>query len=133
MCFEPCLAPNAGSVTVLTISRAPQSLSQVHEAAAMALGDVCATPDIAMAAVEAGAIEALAKAMSAMPTAGALQENAAWAVKQVGLLASNTRPQPLLGRDCCVDCAFPHGVSCPLVFPHWSRFASVLRRLYERG
>ena len=72
---------------VTALKRDPHDIErageEVHEAAAMALGDACATPDVSAIAVASGALGALAAAMNAQPAAGALLENAAWATKQI--------------------------------------------------
>lgn len=99
---------------------------EVHEAAALALGDACASPEVVALAISSGVVEGLVAAMGAQPAAGALQENGCWALRQIcaGCDAA-TRVQ-------IVQSGVPRVVVHALLAVQWPRFTR-LAGLREKG
>ena len=99
---------------------------EVHEAAALALGDACASPEIVALAINSGVVEGLVGAMEAQPNAGALQENGCWAIRQIC-----DRAEPA-GRERVASSGAPRAVIHALLAVQWPRFTR-LAGLREKG
>lgn len=99
---------------------------EVHEAAALALGDACASPEVVTLAVSSGVIEGLVAAMEAQPNAGALQENGCWAIRQLCERAD----APTRAR--VAQSGAPRVIVHALLSVQWPRFTR-LAGLREKG
>lgn len=99
---------------------------EVHEAAALALGDACASADITALAVQHRGVEGLVLAMEAQPAAGALQENGCWAIRQIC-----TAAEPAVRAQVAATGA-PRAIIHALLAVQWPKFTR-LAGLREKG
>ena len=82
----------------------PTPGAEVHEAAALALGDACVDATLCRSAVELGVLDGLVRALNEQPEAIAFRANAVWAIHklyQIGDLSSRALIQTSGAASAC--------------------------------
>ena len=101
----------------LTEEGMPKRGCEVHEAAAMALGDVLTSPELCTKAVSAGALRPLVEAMNRYPAAHSLQINGCCALVKLWNAASAEGDARTLTANMAYRVGVPDAIMGALKFP----------------